>query len=186
MRCYCGCGCNSHTRWIILAQKKPSFLGHCIAEIWHKLLLEFTANCTIIILYTKWEENFPASTSTTKCVNISVSTQPFFTKQGPFYSQLDNQSYDHTIMKLSDDIKISPESLVTCAMVQVVLRFDLTTITNPMGYTYLTTGCSCVPVTLNLDPRKIRSPRNRIFNKIRTHPSIIGPPPHHLRMRSES
>ena len=54
--------------------------------------------------------NFPC-TSTTKCVNISVSTQPIFTKQGPFYSQLDNQSYDHTIMKLSDHIKISPESL---------------------------------------------------------------------------
>ena len=29
------------------------------------------------------------------------------------------------------------------------------------------------PVMLNLDPRKIRSPRNRIFNKIWTHPSII-------------
>ena len=63
-------------------------------------------------LYTKWAENFPVATSTTKCVNISVSTQPFFTKQGPFYSQLDNQSYDHTIMELSEDIKIGPESLL--------------------------------------------------------------------------
>ena len=102
MRCYCGCGCNLHTHF----GTKTSFLGHCIAEIWHKLLLEITANCTIIKFVHKIGRKFPC-TSTTKCVNISVSTQPFFTKQGPFYSQLDNQSYDHTIMELSDDIKLA-------------------------------------------------------------------------------
>ena len=43
------------------------------------------------------------------------------------------------------------------------------------SFSLMSTILTCVhvggPVTLNLDPRKIRSPRNRIFNKIRTPPS---------------
>ena len=85
---------------------KTSSLGHCIAEIWHKFVvgIDCKINCTTINFVHKMGRNF-SCTSTTKCVNISVSVQPFFTKQGEFYSQLDNQSYNHIIIELSDDIK---------------------------------------------------------------------------------
>ena len=89
---------------------KTSFLGHCIVEIRHKIVAEIYCK-----LCTQMGRKFPC-TSTTKCVNISVFTQPFFTKQKPFYSQLDNQSYDHK--KLSDDIKISLEMLLAELHVQ--------------------------------------------------------------------
>ena len=88
---------------------KTSFLGHCNAEIWHKLLLEFTANCTIIC--TQNGQKISLYLDTKMCGYLSIHST-IFTKQEPFYSQLDNQSYDHTIMELSDDIKIGPESLL--------------------------------------------------------------------------
>ena len=82
--------------------------------------------CKIVPLFVhKMGSKFPC-TSTTKCVNISVSTQPFFTKQGPFYSQLDNQSYDHTIMELSDDIKIGLESLILSTITVATISTKVT------------------------------------------------------------
>ena len=81
---------------------------HCIL-IWHEIVVGI--DCQIVPLFVhKMGRKFPR-TLTTKCVNISASAQPFFTKQGTFYSQLDNKLYDHTIIELSDDIKNSPEWL---------------------------------------------------------------------------
>ena len=50
-------------------------------------------------------------TSITKIDNISGSTQPFFTKQGPLDSQLDNKLFYHAIEVFSNTFKNSPESL---------------------------------------------------------------------------
>ena len=47
-----------------------------------------------------------------KIVNISGFTQPFFTKQGPLDSQLDNKSFHHIIEVFSNTFKNSPESLL--------------------------------------------------------------------------
>ena len=67
-------------------------------------------------LYTKWAENFDPCTSITKCViqNISVSAQPFFllSKGHSTRNWTTNHIMDYTIMELSDDIKIGPESLL--------------------------------------------------------------------------
>ena len=82
MRCYCGCGCNLYTQWIILAQKSALW-AIALLRYGTKLLLKLTANCTTICAQNG--QKF-SCTLTTKCVNISVSAQPFFTKQGPFYS----------------------------------------------------------------------------------------------------
>ena len=51
-------------------------------------------------------------TSITKIVNISGSTQPFFTKQGPLDSQLDNKSFHHIIEVFSNTFRNSPELLL--------------------------------------------------------------------------
>ena len=51
-------------------------------------------------------------TSITKIVNISGSTQPFFTKQGPLDSQLDNISFNHISKVFSNTFRNSPESLL--------------------------------------------------------------------------
>ena len=48
----------------------------------------------------------------TKIVNISGSTQPFFTKQEPLDSQLDNKSFHYIIEMFSTTFRNSPESLI--------------------------------------------------------------------------
>lgn len=48
----------------------------------------------------------------TKIVNISGSTQPFFTKQEPLDSQLDNKSFHYIIEMFSTTFRNSPESLL--------------------------------------------------------------------------
>ena len=85
---------------------KNSFLGHCIAELWHKIVAEIYWKL-YHYLYTKWTENFPVYTLTTKCANISVSTP----KKGHSTRNWTTNHNMITIMKLSDDIKISPELL---------------------------------------------------------------------------
>ena len=65
--------------------------------------MKFIASCTI---FTRifWP------TSITEIINISGSTRPFFTKQGPLDLQLDNKS-SHIIEVISNALKNSPESL---------------------------------------------------------------------------
>ena len=46
----------------------------------------------------------------TKNVNISGSTQPFFTEQGPLDLQLDNKLYQQIVVVFSNDFKNGPES----------------------------------------------------------------------------
>ena len=62
--------------------RKTSFLGHCIAEIWHKIVAEIYWKL-YHYLYTKWTENFPVP----RQLNLRISQYPldhFLPNKGHF------------------------------------------------------------------------------------------------------
>ena len=67
----------------------------------------------------------------TKNVNISGSTQSFFTEQKPLDLQLDNKLYQQIVVVFSNDFKNGPESLTL--MFKLMLPCRVNSLVSSLG-----------------------------------------------------
>ena len=108
---HCGRGCNCHVQRNILVQE-PSLNSTVLLRYYGlKTRMKVFESGTIIFTTETWQNIF-CPTLITKIVNISGSTQPFFTKQEPLDSQLDNKSFHYIIEMFSTTFRNTPESLI--------------------------------------------------------------------------